>query len=82
MPARWGAQLLTEVGFTCHRVTFSDPGIADVGNLYARIGTGGHISFAGAPTWCRRAMRSAWSIGAFSGEGEGRLSAQTAARST
>src|SRR4029450_9513567 len=32
---------LNAAGFTCHRVTFSEPGTADVDNLYARIGTAG-----------------------------------------
>ena len=31
-----------------HRVTFGEPGTADIDNLYARIGTGApHITFAG-----------------------------------
>src|SRR5262252_6970128 len=35
-------------GFEVHRVTFSEPGAADVENLYARIGTGApHLMFAG-----------------------------------
>ena len=39
---------LKDVGFTVHRVTFSEPGAADVENLYARIGTGGpHLMLAG-----------------------------------
>ena len=29
---------LTAAGFTVHRVTFHEPGAADVENLYARIG--------------------------------------------
>lgn len=40
--------LLTAAGFTCHRVTFSEPGTPDVENLYARIGTQGrNLCFAG-----------------------------------
>ena len=31
--------LLKGAGFTVHRMTFSEPGTADVENLYARIGT-------------------------------------------
>lgn len=60
---------LNEAGFTCHRVTFSEPGTADVDNLYARIGAGGpHISFAGHTDVVPPGDESAWSVGAFSGE--------------
>lgn len=60
---------LNEAGFTCHRVTFSEPGTADVDNLYARIGTvGPHISFAGHTDVVPPGDESAWSVGAFSGE--------------
>ncbi|QQO33742.1 succinyl-diaminopimelate desuccinylase [Bradyrhizobium diazoefficiens] len=60
---------LNEAGFTCHRVTFSEPGTADVDNLYARIGTEGpHISFAGHTDVVPPGDESAWSVGAFSGE--------------
>jgi len=60
---------LGAAGFTCHRVTFSDPGIADVDNLYARIGTEGpHITFAGHTDVVPPGDESAWSVGAFSGE--------------
>jgi succinyl-diaminopimelate desuccinylase len=61
--------VLNAAGFTCHRVTFSDPGIADVDNLYARIGTDGpHITFAGHTDVVPPGDESAWSVGAFSGE--------------
>src|SRR3981081_277251 len=52
-PAEGGAlayleRALRAAGFTVDRVTFSEPGAADVENLYARIGTGGpHLVFAG-----------------------------------
>ncbi|MDA9425738.1 MULTISPECIES: succinyl-diaminopimelate desuccinylase [Bradyrhizobium] len=60
---------LNEAGFTCHRVTFSEPGTADVDNLYARIGTEGpHITFAGHTDVVPPGDESAWSVGAFSGE--------------
>ena len=60
---------LTAAGFTCHRVTFSEPGTADVDNLYARIGTNGpHITFAGHTDVVPPGDESAWSVGAFSGE--------------
>jgi len=62
-------QALTAAGFTCHRVTFSEPGTADVDNLYARIGTDGpHITFAGHTDVVPPGDESAWSVGAFSGE--------------
>ncbi|QOZ12608.1 succinyl-diaminopimelate desuccinylase [Bradyrhizobium sp. CCBAU 51765] len=60
---------LNAAGFTCHRVTFSEPGTADVENLYARIGTEGpHITFAGHTDVVPPGDESAWSVGAFSGE--------------
>lgn len=60
---------LNAAGFTCHRVTFSEPGTADVDNLYARIGNEGpHISFAGHTDVVPPGDESAWSVGAFSGE--------------
>lgn len=60
---------LSAAGFTCHRVTFSEPGTADVDNLYARIGTEGpHITFAGHTDVVPPGDESAWSVGAFSGE--------------
>jgi succinyl-diaminopimelate desuccinylase len=41
-------RLLKGAGFEVHRVTFSEPGTADIDNLYARIGTEApHITFAG-----------------------------------
>jgi succinyl-diaminopimelate desuccinylase len=40
--------VLEGLGFTCHRLTFSDQNTPDVDNLYARIGsTGRHFCFAG-----------------------------------
>lgn len=39
---------LQPAGFTCHRLTMTEPGTPDVQNLYARIGTGApHLCFAG-----------------------------------
>ena len=52
-PAEGGALaylggVLAAAGFTVHRMTFSEPGAADVENLYARYGTGmPHLMFAG-----------------------------------
>lgn len=39
---------LSQLGFTCHRLTFDEPGTAAVDNLYARLGSGGpNLAFAG-----------------------------------
>ena len=58
-------KILTAAGFACHRVTFSEPGTADVDNLYARIGTEGpHITFAGHTDVVPPGDESAWSVGA------------------
>ena len=39
--------ILTSAGFEVHRVTFSEPGTADIDNLYARIGDSApHISLS------------------------------------
>jgi succinyl-diaminopimelate desuccinylase len=52
-PAEGGALTLLEsvlapAGFTCHRLTMTEPGIPDVENLYARLGsTAPHLCFAG-----------------------------------
>jgi succinyl-diaminopimelate desuccinylase len=61
--------LLTAAGFEVHRVTFSEPGTADVDNLYARIGSEApHISFAGHTDVVPPGDETAWSHGAFSGD--------------
>ncbi len=40
--------VLSEAGFTCHRLPFSQEGTPDVDNLYARIGTSApHLCYAG-----------------------------------
>jgi succinyl-diaminopimelate desuccinylase len=62
-------KLLTEAGFDVHRVTFSEPGAADIDNLYARIGTGSpHITFAGHTDVVPPGDETAWSHGAFAGD--------------
>jgi len=62
-------KLLSAAGFECHRLTFSEPGTADIGNLYARIGSEApHIVFAGHTDVVPPGDESAWSLGAFSGE--------------
>src|ERR1700747_1677562 len=60
---------LTRAGFDVHRVTFSEPGSADVDNLYARIGREApHITFAGHTDVVPAGDEGAWSHGAFSGD--------------
>src|SRR5258707_3869580 len=61
--------LLRAAGFEVHRVTFSEPGTADIGNLYARIGTEApHITFAGHTDVVPPGDETAWTHGAFAGE--------------
>src|SRR5580698_10499949 len=61
--------ILKAAGFEVHRVTFSEPGTADIDNLYARIGTSApHISFAGHTDVVPPGDETTWSLGAFSGE--------------
>jgi succinyl-diaminopimelate desuccinylase len=62
-------RLLGEAGFDVHRVTFSEPGSADIDNLYARIGTTApHLCFAGHTDVVPPGDEAAWSHGAFSGD--------------
>ena len=61
--------LLKPAGFEVHRITFSEPGFADVENLYARIGNEApHITFAGHTDVVPAGDEAAWKHGAFSGE--------------
>jgi succinyl-diaminopimelate desuccinylase len=61
--------LLKANGFEVHRVTFGEPGTADIDNLYARIGNSApHIAFAGHTDVVPPGDETAWSHGAFSGE--------------
>jgi len=61
--------ILKAVGFEVHRITFSEPGAADIDNLYARIGSAApHISFAGHTDVVPAGDEAAWSHGAFAGE--------------
>ncbi len=63
--------ILKGAGFQVHRVTFGEPGTADVDNLFARIGTSApHITFAGHTDVVPPGEESAWSHGAFSGDVE------------
>ena len=62
-------KILKGAGFEVHRLTFGEPGTADIENLYARLGTASpHISFAGHTDVVPPGDESAWSHGAFSGE--------------
>jgi succinyl-diaminopimelate desuccinylase len=61
--------ILKAAGFEVHRVTFGEPGTANIDNLYARIGSSGpHISFAGHTDVVPAGDEAAWSHGAFSGD--------------
>src|SRR3954470_9312709 len=61
--------ILKSAGFEVHRVTFSEPGTADIDNLYARIGDSApHITFAGHTDVVPPGDEAAWTLGAFSGE--------------
>src|SRR6202163_2297882 len=61
--------ILNGAGFEVHRVSFGEPGTADIDNLYARIGNSGpHITFAGHTDVVPPGDESAWTHGAFSGE--------------
>ncbi len=61
--------VLKSASFDIHRVTFSEPGAADIENLYARIGEGSpHLTFAGHTDVVPPGEESAWSHGAFAGE--------------
>ena len=61
--------ILSKAGFEVHRVTFGEPGTADIDNLYARIGSEApHITFAGHTDVVPPGDEGAWSHGAFAGE--------------
>jgi succinyl-diaminopimelate desuccinylase len=73
-PAEGGALrylegLLKSAGFAVHRMTFSEPGFADIENLYARIGTAApNIVFAGHTDVVPTGDVKAWSHAPFAGE--------------
>lgn len=61
--------VLKAAGFETHRVTFSEPGAADIDNLYARIGTSKpHITFAGHTDVVPPGDETKWTHGAFAGD--------------
>ncbi len=60
---------LKRAGFAVHRMTFSEPGTADVENLYARIGTSGpHLMFAGHTDVVPTGDPKTWSHAPFSAD--------------
>jgi succinyl-diaminopimelate desuccinylase len=60
---------LKAAGFTVHRMTFSEPGTADVENLYARIGTSApHLMFAGHTDVVPPGDPKSWSHAPFSAD--------------
>ena len=67
--------LLKAAGFEVHRVTFGEPGTADIDNLYARIGNGApHITFAGHTDVVPPGDEAAWTPWRVLGRRQGRLS--------
>jgi len=73
-PAEGGALTLLErhlakLGFTCHRMTFTEAGTPDVENLYARLGsTAPHLCFAGHTDVVPAGDISAWTAPPFGAE--------------
>jgi succinyl-diaminopimelate desuccinylase len=63
------ASVLEPAGFTCHRMTMTEPGTPDVENLYARLGTGTpHLCFAGHTDVVPAGDEAAWTHPPFGGE--------------
>lgn len=61
-------QCLEEIGFTCHRLTFSEEGTPDVENLYARYGAAApNFCFAGHTDVVPAGDSDAWSVDPFDG---------------
>ena len=73
-PVEGGALDLLEavlggLGFTCHRLPFSEPGTADVDNLYARLGDAGpNFCFAGHTDVVPVGDAKAWRVDPFGAE--------------
>ncbi len=62
-------EVLGGLGFTCHRLPFSEPGTADVDNLYVRLGTGGpNFCFAGHTDVVPVGDAKAWRVDPFGAE--------------
>ena len=72
-PAEGGAldhlqSVLSDLGFTCHRLLFSDTDTADVDNLYARIGDSApHFCFAGHSDVVPVGDEGGWRLEPFAG---------------
>ena len=63
------AGALEDIGFTCHRLRFSDENTPDVENMYARLGNGGpNFCFAGHTDVVPVGDAAAWTRDPFSGE--------------
>lgn len=76
-PAEGGAltlleDVLTRMGFSCHRMTFSAPDTPDVDNLYARLGKGSpNLCFAGHTDVVPAGDLKAWTADPFGAEERG-----------
>ncbi|MEM5471312.1 succinyl-diaminopimelate desuccinylase [Hoeflea sp. AS60] len=63
------AAMLSQLGFSNDRVTFSDEGTPDVDNLYSRLGANGpHLMFAGHTDVVPVGDEGAWTQGPFGAE--------------
>ncbi|MDZ5646493.1 succinyl-diaminopimelate desuccinylase [Nitrospirillum sp. BR 11828] len=61
--------VLAPLGFSCHRLTFTEDGTAPVENLYARLGdTGPNFCFAGHTDVVPVGDEAAWTVPPFAGE--------------
>jgi len=62
-------QVLTSLGFECHRLVFEDKDTPPIANLYARFGTGSpHLMFAGHTDVVPSGDTGAWRAPPFTGE--------------
>jgi succinyl-diaminopimelate desuccinylase len=62
-------EVLGSLGFTCHRLVFSEPGAAEVQNLYARRGTSGrNFCYAGHTDVVPVGDAGSWSVDPFAAE--------------
>jgi succinyl-diaminopimelate desuccinylase len=60
--------VLKPAGYDCHRIVFSEPGTPDVDNLYARIGSGPNLCFAGHTDVVPPGDLAAWTHGPFAAD--------------
>jgi succinyl-diaminopimelate desuccinylase len=69
---RYLERILSTDGFTCHWLSFSEPGTPSVDNLYARIGTEPpHVCFAGHTDVVPPGDEAAWRYSPFAAEIDG-----------